>query len=131
MELSSPFEKRLVLAIEHAGDEAGAGAVVRLLALDCGFSSKRAWAANIVARELVTNLWRHGGGGSLRVRASRTEGLELVSENSGSAIITGRAASGSGYGLGVIQRLADSMVVAHPPAGGLVVTVLMRCEGGE
>jgi anti-sigma regulatory factor (Ser/Thr protein kinase) len=101
-------------------------------ARELGFGDASAGSVGIVAMELATNLYRHGGGGELLVRSvscGAVPGMELIALDQGpglrdtsSALRDGfSTAGGLGTGLGAVQRFSSPFDVYAPPGKGTAV----------
>ncbi len=105
---------------------------VQAMANDLGFNDTVAGKAAIAVTEVGTNLLRHGGGGTIAVRAmSRGDalGIEVLALDSGAGMkdfaasaVDGVSTGGTrGNGLGAMQRQSDEFDVYTNPGAGTVV----------
>lgn len=108
------------------------------LAGQLGLVAARAAEVGLAVTEIATNVHRHGGGGSLLLRAVRhaeTAALEVVALDSGPGMFDvaqsrrdGHSTGGTlGIGLGAVDRLADSVEISSLRERGTVV--IARFEG--
>ena len=113
--------------VSHVGE---ARRAVATLTLQLGFDATAAGRVAIVATELASNLAKHGGGGSLLLRAiDERTGIELLAVDRGPGIVDvdramrdGYSSGGtSGKGLGAVQRLSDVFDLYTAPGRGTVV----------
>ncbi|GAA0423847.1 transcriptional regulator [Acrocarpospora corrugata] len=111
-------------------EESAVSAVRRALteeAVAVGLAERRVAELGIVAAEIVTNLCRHAGRGTVLVRRSGP-GVEVVALDSGPGMADGvpYAADGHstagtlGIGLGALARLSDWTDAYSRPGGGTV-----------
>ncbi len=102
------------------------------IACDLGFGDAGVGSVGIVAMELATNLYRHGGGGELLVRSvscGDVPGMELVALDQGpglrdpsTALRDGfSTAGGLGTGLGAVRRFSSPFDLYAPPGRGTAV----------
>lgn len=108
-----------------------------------GFSETLTGRVAIVATELATNIFKHGGGGALLIGSyddPSGSGLELIALDKGRGIgnLTqclqdGFSSSGTaGHGLGAIRRQSHVMEIASwPGIGTAVLARLERQHGGS
>jgi anti-sigma regulatory factor (Ser/Thr protein kinase) len=109
-----------------------------LLAGQLGLPPGRVAEVGIAVTEIATNVQRHGGGGSLLLRAVRsgeTAALEVVALDAGPGMfdvtrsrLDGHSTAGTlGIGLGAVDRLADSVEISSVRERGTVV--IARFDG--
>ncbi len=120
------------IAVGEATAAAAAKRFALVTARDLGFADASAGGVGIVAMELATNLYRHGGGGELLVRSvscGDVPGVELIALDQGpgmhdpaTALRDGfSTAGGLGTGLGAVQRLSSRFDLYAPPGRGTAV----------
>ncbi|HTK62527.1 MAG TPA: ATP-binding protein [Pseudonocardia sp.] len=108
------------------------------LAAALGLRPGRVAEVGLAVTEMATNVHRHGGGGSLLLRAIRhaeTAALEVVALDAGPGMLDvarsrrdGHSTGGTlGIGLGAIDRLADAVEISSMRDRGTVVVA--RFEG--
>lgn len=131
----SRFDTFCLVAADPSHASAGRLALQRM-ARDLQFDETRAGRLSIVATEAVTNMLRHGGGGTLAARCLESHGalgIEVLSIDRGPGMASfedsardGVSTGGSaGTGLGAMRRLSDEFeVYTHPGAGTIVRMVL-------
>ncbi|HEX4221068.1 MAG TPA: ATP-binding SpoIIE family protein phosphatase [Pseudonocardiaceae bacterium] len=116
-------------------DLSAAGAARRQvgkLANRLGYPAGRVAEIELATTEVVSNVYKHGGGGTLVLRSVRgaSQGLvEILALDAGRGIADLRrafedgqsTAGGLGIGLGTVARLADSYDIASGPDRGTVV----------
>lgn len=105
--------------------------LAKVLAFDETLEGKIA----LIVTELATNLVKHGGGGSIVVRAVHSDdadGLEILSLDKGPGMDTDRclrdgySTTGSpGTGLGAVSRLAHSFDLYSLPGKGSVLSAVL------
>lgn len=117
-------------------------------AIRLGFDSLAAAHVALVAGELASNCWRHGGGGYIELR-STDEGLEIWAVDRGPGIEDLVSANEDGYsrgrrhtpetpvrdslgsGLGTVRRLMDDVEVHSETSRGTTVIARKRLPGGQ
>jgi anti-sigma regulatory factor (Ser/Thr protein kinase) len=103
-----------------------------------GLVADRVAEVGLAVTEIATNVQRHGGGGSLLLRAIRhasTATLEVVAMDAGPGMVDvtasrrdGHSSAGTlGVGMGAVDRLADSVEISSLPERGTVV--IARFQG--
>jgi anti-sigma regulatory factor (Ser/Thr protein kinase) len=121
------------------GDSSHASAVrlaLQRMATDLEFDPTRAGRVAIVATEAVTNMLRHGGGGTFSARAlSRGDalGIEMLAIDTGvgmrdfaGSAVDGVSTGGTpGTGLGAIGRLTDELEVRTGHDDGTVLRMVL------
>jgi anti-sigma regulatory factor (Ser/Thr protein kinase) len=118
--------------IEHESQIGEVRRAAQRLAAACGLDETGIGRVGIVAVELATNLYRHGGGGEILVQALSTgaaEAIELIALDRGRGMSNverclrdGYSTAGSpGTGLGAVQRLATEFDIYSVPGRGTVV----------
>ena len=125
--LAAPAETRAV-AVEDATQAGTARRVAGSLARQSGFGEELDGRLAIVVTELATNLVKHGGGGSILLRAL-ADGVEVIAVDKGPGIPDVEAALGDGFstastagnGLGAVRRLSTEFDVYSRRPGGTVV----------
>jgi anti-sigma regulatory factor (Ser/Thr protein kinase) len=113
------------------------------LANQLGFTEQRAAEVGIVASEVTSNVWRHGGHGSVAVRTvvgSGVAGVQLIGIDRGPGMADVRQSGADGHstrgtlgiGLGAIERLSTSFdVSSHPGVGTVVVATLWPADNAS
>jgi len=115
---------------------------VEQLATQLGAAEVRAAEIGIAVTEIASNVQRHGGGGTLLVRAVRdvdTAVVEVVAVDSGPGIADLGAAmrdrsstAGTlGIGMGAIARMAQSVEIATTPERGTVLVAGFDLQRGR
>jgi hydrogenase maturation protease len=121
------------------------------IARDSGFGETATWEIGIAVSELATNITRHAGGGTVRVRETGhpKPGLEIVAADSGDGIddvgaalsddfsggrrLTGNVApgirGGLGSGLGAVDRFMDELHIDSARGEGTTVRAFKRLPG--
>jgi anti-sigma regulatory factor (Ser/Thr protein kinase) len=121
------------------GDSSQASAVriaLQRMALDLEFDETRAGRVAIVATEAVTNMLRHGGGGTFAARGlarGGALGIEMLAVDTGRGMenFAGSAVDGvssgdtPGTGLGAIGRLSDEFEVRTGHDRGTVLRMVL------
>lgn len=113
-------------------DESGVGWVrrgARVAATNIGLSDEDAGRVAVVATEIAGNTVRHGGGGTVLIRALPEGGVELLAYDCGRGIPDIEAAQRDGHstagtpgtGLGAIRRMSDQFEIASTPGRGTIV----------
>lgn len=135
MEVTASRPDTRVIRIEDRSQIDEARRRIGAEAQERGFDATRRGQAEIVASELATNLWLHGRGGWLLVRAHGLEGgLELIAVDRGpgmgdvaACLRDGYSTTGTaGNGLGAIRRLAQVFdLYSRPDAGTVVLAQLL------
>jgi anti-sigma regulatory factor (Ser/Thr protein kinase) len=121
----------LALLVHDASHVGAARRAVVTLAQQLGCSETVGGKVALVVTELATNLFRHGGGGELLVRATGDtgDGLEIVAVDRGPGMASVDEAFRDGYstggtngtGLGAVRRIADSCDIFSAPGAGTAV----------
>ncbi len=115
-----------------------------VLAQDMGFDTTAIWEIAISVSELVTNVLKYAGTGSISIRRleeQQVAGIEIIVEDEGPGIADIESAIADGYtegrnaqdipiadrrglgsGLGAVQRLMDDVRIENRTAGGVKVT---------
>jgi serine/threonine-protein kinase RsbT len=136
-------DDRNTFAVARATDAYLIPGRIKETALEFGFDEKSAWEIEIAASELVDNVIRYAGTGTVaveRIHAPRS-GLRLIVDDDGPgienidlALIDGfsqgvftvhdgrRIRHSLGVGLGAVHRLMSAMTIVNKPEGGLRVT---------
>ena len=120
------------LRLDEPSAVGGARRTVEQLATQLGAAEVRAAEIGIAVTEIASNVQRHGGGGTLLVRAVRdvdTAVVEVVAVDSGPGIVDLGAAmrdrsstAGSlGIGMGAIARMAQWVEIATTERGTVLV----------
>ena len=125
--------------VDHESSVGAAGREVRDLALELKFPTLAAEELCLVARELASNVVRHGGGAGEMVLApiaaeEEGAGIEIVALDRGPgipdperALTDGYSTAGSlGTGLGAANRLCDSLEIEARHDGGQGTRVVCR-----
>jgi anti-sigma regulatory factor (Ser/Thr protein kinase) len=126
----------LVVTVEDASHVSAARLALQRMARDLEFDETRAGRLAIVATEAVTNMVRHGGGGTLAARPLARDGalgIEMLAIDAGPGMRDfGHSArdgvsSGDtpGTGLGAIGRLADEFEVSTGEARGTILRMVV------
>jgi anti-sigma regulatory factor (Ser/Thr protein kinase) len=109
---------------------------VQRLAMDLEFDETRAGRVAIVTTEAVSNMIRHGGGGTFAARPLARDGalgIEMLAIDAGRGMrdfagssVDGVSTGGTpGTGLGAIQRLADEFEVRTGDGRGTVMRMVL------
>jgi anti-sigma regulatory factor (Ser/Thr protein kinase) len=127
---AEPPEQTRVVAVADPSQVGEARRAVAALGSQLMLDDEAAGRVALVVTELATNVARHGGGGSLLVRAiaART-GIEVLAIDSGlglgdveRAMRDGFSTGGtSGHGLGTVRRMSDVFDVFSRHGGGTAV----------
>ncbi len=130
-------------------DPAVVSSLAKHYAKSIGFSSVAAQQVALVAGELASNCWRHGGGGRVEVEGTKDgievraidqgPGIEDLSYAEEDGVSRGRRHSALtpirdslGSGLGTVRRLMDEVEVRTGPSEGTtVIARKRRVELGE
>jgi anti-sigma regulatory factor (Ser/Thr protein kinase) len=107
---------------------------IRVLAFSAGFSERKVGEIDIIVAEMVSNLVKHAGGGTVLVKLIEEKGLqgiELISVDNGPGMtdITRMVSDGVstkntlGHGLGAMKRLSDVFQVYSAKDWGSVILV--------
>ena len=116
-------------------DPSAAGAARRgaeQLARTLGLPGPRTAEIGLAVTEIARNIQRHGGGGTLLLRAVRvglTGAVEVIAMDTGPGIrdlaaarLDGSSTRGTlGIGLGAIERLADTFEIVSAPGRGTIL----------
>jgi anti-sigma regulatory factor (Ser/Thr protein kinase) len=124
------------LAIADPSHVSAARLALQRLARDLEFDETRAGRLAIVVTEAVSNMVRHGGGGTLAARplaSGGSLGVELLAIDDGAGMADfahssrDGVSSGStpGTGLGAIGRLADEFEVSTSVDGGTILRMVL------
>jgi anti-sigma regulatory factor (Ser/Thr protein kinase) len=119
--------------IEHDSAIGGVRRAAQGLATRLGFHPTRAAEIGLAITEAAGNQMKHAGGGTILLRACRSErgpGLSFVAIDAGpgiadvdAALVDGRSSAGTlGIGLGAIARLANSLDIHSAPGRGTVLS---------
>jgi anti-sigma regulatory factor (Ser/Thr protein kinase) len=133
-----PAEDLSWVRLDEASAIGTARRAAEVRAHQLGLGQNRVAEVGLAVTEIATNVHRHGGGGSLLLRAVRyadTAALEVVAIDAGpgmSDVVASRrdghsTAGTLGIGLGAIDRLADRVDISSIRERGTVV--IARFEG--
>lgn len=122
----------ILVPVRENTDSAEARRTAENLARNLGFDETETGNVALVVREVATNLIKHGGGGTVVLRALEEEGqpgLETLAIDRGRGIadVAGcfrdgySTAGGSGTGLGVVARLSELCDLYSAPGSGTVL----------
>ncbi len=136
--------KRQIHQISRDSDAIWCSRQATVLAQDVGFDSTAIWEIAISVSELVTNVLKYAGKGTislLRLEEPKVDGIEIIVEDEGPGIADIESAITDGYsegrnaqdipiadrrglgsGLGAVQRLMDDVRIENRPEGGVKVT---------
>jgi anti-sigma regulatory factor (Ser/Thr protein kinase) len=128
------------LGLDEPSSVGAARRAAEELADRLGLPEGRVADVGLAVTEIATNVHRHGGGGAVLLRATRTvsvAAVEVVAIDSGVGITDMRAArqdgsstaGGLGIGLGAIDRLADSLEISSSPGRGTVLVARFGPRG--
>lgn len=134
-----------VLKISHESDRIWCASRCMRFAAEAGFAEPALSQIGIAVSELVTNVLKFAGTGTLSLRriAEPRPGIEVTVEDNGPGIADieaslidgyseGRflspddpitARRGIGAGLGAVKRLIDVVSITNKPTGGVKVTI--------
>ena len=126
----------LAMVVTDPSHVSAARIAVQRLAAGLEFDATHAGKVAIVASEAVSNMVRHGGGGTFAARALARDGalgIEMLAIDAGPGMrdfarsATDGVTSGStpGTGLGAIRRLADEFEVRTGDALGTILRMVM------
>ena len=126
------MRQQRLLAVEEASGVGEAERHAAAVSREAGFGETVTGHVSIVARELATNLVKHGAGGLLVVRLlepPEPPGIELLAldrgpgiRNIGESMRDGQSTAGSrGEGLGAVRRLSSVFEIYAPPGAGTAV----------
>jgi anti-sigma regulatory factor (Ser/Thr protein kinase) len=126
----------LAILVKDPSHVSAARLAVQRLAASLGFDATRAGKVAIVASEAVSNMVRHGGGGTFSARAldrDGTLGIEMLAIDTGPGMrdfersATDGISSGTtpGTGLGAMRRLADDFEVRTAPGAGTILRMVL------
>lgn len=141
-------ESSVEFTIARRADTLAAPTSCADFARELGFDQRAAREIEIAAAELATNVWRHGGGGTLTMRAvlDPQAAIELVTTDQGPGFADVEVALKDGYsqgkdlvlevppthrtglgaGLGAVTRLMDDVRIENRPGGGAIVIATKR-----
>jgi anti-sigma regulatory factor (Ser/Thr protein kinase) len=126
----------VVIAASDASQVSAARLALQRMARDLGFDEVREGRVGIVVTEAMTNLLRHGGGGTLsgnRVTRGGAVGVEVLAIDRGPGMADFEASARDGHstggtagtGLGAMQRQADEFDIYTRVGLGTVVRMLV------
>ena len=126
----------LAILVKDPSHVSAARLAVQRLAASLAFDATRAGKVAIVASEAVSNMVRHGGGGTFTARSLEQGGalgIEMLAIDSGPGMrdfersATDGVSSGTtpGTGLGAIRRLADDFEVRTAPGAGTILRIVL------
>jgi anti-sigma regulatory factor (Ser/Thr protein kinase) len=127
---AEPLEQTRVIAVPDASHVGEARRTVGSLSARLGLDEINSGKVAIVATELATNLAKHGGGGTLLVRAvEEGTGIELIAVDKGHGISNIERAMRDGYssggtagaGLGAVNRMSQLFDIYSTHSTGTVV----------
>lgn len=131
MDLNFAGHVTRVVVVEETTQVGQARREAQLLAGQAGFNEADAGRVALVATEMATNLWRHGGGGRMYlslVAGHGGQGVELVSVDRGPGFVLAQAlqdgystGASQGLGMGVIARQARVMDAWCDARGAVLV----------
>lgn len=126
----------LALAVSDTSHVSSTRLAMQRLALDLEFDETRAGKVAIVTTEAVTNMIRHGGGGTFAARPLARDGalgIEMLAIDTGRGMrdfarsaVDGVSTGGTpGTGLGAIGRLTDEFEVRTAENHGTVLRMVL------
>ncbi|HUP31183.1 MAG TPA: ATP-binding protein [Usitatibacter sp.] len=126
----------LAMVVSDSSHVSSARLALQRLARDLEFDETRAGRVAIVATEAVSNMIRHGGGGTLAARPLVRDGalgIEMLAIDTGRGMrdFAGSAVDGvstggtPGTGLGAIRRLTDEFEVRTGDGRGTVMRMVL------
>ncbi len=131
MDLNFAGHVTRVVAVEETTQVGQVRREAQLLAAQAGFNEADAGRVALVATEMASNLWRHGGGGRMYlslVVGRDGQGVELVSMDRGPGFVLAQAlqdgystGASPGLGMGVIARQARVMEAWCDARGAVLV----------
>ena len=126
----------LAIAVADASHVSAARMGAQRIARDLDFDETRTGRVALLATEAVTNMVRHGGGGTFAARALSCDdslGVEMLAIDSGQGMgdfahsATDGVTTGTspGTGLGAIGRLSDEFEVQTLAGGGTILRMVV------
>lgn len=110
------------MSCAHLEDRAAISAAASRFARNIGFGERACWEIGISVQELVSNIVRHAGRGTLELRWI-DQCLEIVAVDEGPGIPDEvvAASSTSQHGLGALRRLMHELEILSTRPGGTYV----------
>jgi serine/threonine-protein kinase RsbT len=138
-EIMSREDQRAVrIFVQGEPDAAEATRRARCFALEMGFDKVQSSYIATAAAELASNLWIHGGGGSLVVKANTEKReIEIVAADNGPGIadiglaLQDGYSTGGGLGCGLpgVKRLMDGLEIESRVGEGTRIRATKSCHG--